>query len=159
MIFNLIYIPYLFPTALIICIGPWKLYVMNSQCRVSHSKITTNFGPWQKIGNGEVHVDFSLHVWGRSMDICWGFPSHVYTETRLPIPPSNQMLTPFNSHGLKKVPRKRDSYNFYLSQLRVNIECVFGILVNRFPILQQSLKCRLLERAHESDTIRSYYCW
>ena len=62
-------------------------------------------------------------------------------------PPSNQMLTPFNRFGLRKDPKKRDGYNFYLSQLRINIECVFGILVNRFPILQQGLKCRLLERA------------
>ena len=62
-------------------------------------------------------------------------------------PPTDQMLTPFNRSGLKGDPQKRDSYNFYLSQLRINIECVFGILVNRFPILQQELKCRLLENA------------
>ena len=62
-------------------------------------------------------------------------------------PSSSQMLTPFNRSGLKTDTLKRDSYNFYLSQLRINIECVFGILVNRFPILQQELKCRLLENA------------
>ena len=62
-------------------------------------------------------------------------------------PCGKHMLTPFNKHGLKTDPKKRDSYNFYLSQLRIHIECVFGILVNRFPILQQELKCRLLENA------------
>ena len=37
------------------------------------------------------------------------------------------MVTPFKavSSGIK------DAYNFYQSQLRINIECAFGVLVNR----------------------------
>ena len=42
------------------------------------------------------------------------------------------MATPFKavSSGV------RDAYNFYHSQLRINIECAFGMLVNRWAILR-----------------------
>ena len=33
----------------------------------------------------------------------------------------------------------RDHYNFYHSQLRINIECAFGILVNRWGILRRPM--------------------
>ena len=33
----------------------------------------------------------------------------------------------------------KDAYNFYHSQLRINIECAFGILVNRFGILRSAM--------------------
>ena len=63
-------------------------------------------------------------------------------------PPGQQMLVPFNRWSLTRGdPKQRDSFNFYLSQLRIHIECTFGILVNRFPILQHALKCQLLENA------------
>merc|ERR1711994_1034105 len=32
-----------------------------------------------------------------------------------------------------------DNYNFYLSQLRINIECCFGMIINKFPVLQSAL--------------------
>jgi hypothetical protein len=32
-----------------------------------------------------------------------------------------------------------DNYNFYHSQIRINIECAFGILVSRFGILRKPL--------------------
>jgi hypothetical protein len=45
------------------------------------------------------------------------------------------MATPYK--GVKRRPR--DAYNFYHSQLRVKIECAFGMLVNKFAILCQAL--------------------
>jgi len=38
-----------------------------------------------------------------------------------------------------KVTGHEDAYNFYLSQLRINIERAFGALVHRFPILRAPL--------------------
>ena len=45
------------------------------------------------------------------------------------------MTTPFKavSSGVK------DAYNFYQSQLRINIECAFGVLVHRWGVLRSPL--------------------
>jgi hypothetical protein len=47
------------------------------------------------------------------------------------------MATPYTnvSHGSK------DDYNFFHSQLRIRIECAFGMLVHRWAILQTALPC------------------
>ena len=57
-------------------------------------------------------------------DLCL-FGDNAYVNTTF-------MATPYPnvSRGTK------DSYNFYHSQLRINIECAFGILVNRWGILR-----------------------
>ena len=69
-------------------------------------------------------------------------------------PDSDAMLTPFNRAELRSdVTGNKDNYNFYLSQLRINIECCFGMLINKFPILQSSLKTPLLRNAVDTFLI------
>ena len=47
------------------------------------------------------------------------------------------MNSPFMATPFKSVPSGvRDGYNFFNSQLRINIECTFGILVNRWAALR-----------------------
>lgn len=48
---------------------------------------------------------------------------------------SKYMVAPFKgvSHG------EKDAYNFFQSQLRIKIECAFGILVNRWGILRKPI--------------------
>lgn len=48
------------------------------------------------------------------------------------------MAVPFPGSGL--IPSK-DAYNFYLSQLRIVVECAFGIFVHRWGILRRPLSC------------------
>ena len=50
------------------------------------------------------------------------------------------MTTPYKgvSGGIK------DAFNFYHSQLQINIECAFGILVHKWGCLQKPLPCNLL---------------
>jgi hypothetical protein len=45
------------------------------------------------------------------------------------------MATPFSGVG----GGSKDAYNFYHSQLRINIECAFGQLVNRWGILRAAI--------------------
>ena len=47
--------------------------------------------------------------------------------------------TPFKS--VSSGPK--DDYNFYHSQLRISIECAFGMLVNRWGILRRALPCAM----------------
>lgn len=59
------------------------------------------------------------------------------------------MLTPFTRFDLRDYATRieRDNYNYYLSQLRINIECCFGMLVNKFRVLTRALETTSLERA------------
>ena len=58
-------------------------------------------------------------------------------------------LIPFTRSGLRDVETRadRDSYNFYLSQLRIVIECCFGMMVNKFRVLTRALQTTSLTRA------------
>ena len=59
------------------------------------------------------------------------------------------MLTPFTRFDLRDYATRieRDNYNYYLSQLRINIECCFGMLVNKFRVLSRTLETTSLENA------------
>jgi hypothetical protein len=55
-------------------------------------------------------------------------------------PDGDHLLTPFPS-AFPSSPE--DSFNFYLSQLRITIERAFGILVTLFGILQSAIKTKI----------------
>ena len=42
------------------------------------------------------------------------------------------MTTPFKSFSAGY----KDAFNFYHSQIQINVECAFGILVNRWAVLR-----------------------
>ena len=45
---------------------------------------------------------------------------------------THYMTSPFKA--ISSGPR--DAYNFYHSQIRINIECAFGMLINRWAVLR-----------------------
>ena len=53
------------------------------------------------------------------------------------------MATPFpnvaTSAKVDEVSRQRDAYNFYHSQVRIKIECAFGMLINRWALLRTAI--------------------
>ena len=65
------------------------------------------------------------------------------TESQLPIPrignfwrsSLHQQFLYGNSIQEHKSRRERDNFNFFHSQLQINIECAFGQLVHQWPIL------------------------
>ena len=69
-------------------------------------------------------------------------------------PKSEKMLTPFTRTQLREdVHGQMDNFNFYLSQLRINIECCFGMMINKFPILQTALGTTKLSTATKTFTV------
>ena len=69
-------------------------------------------------------------------------------------PSMDQILKPCKRPELRRdTSGVKDSYNFYVSQLRINIECCFGMLINKFPILQSALKTPLLRNAVDIFTV------
>jgi hypothetical protein len=72
-------------------------------------------------------------------------PLHLTSSLPLSISPSRSLytglpsiMTPFDG---KNLPKGRDSFNFHLSQLRINIECAFGMLTQRWGIFWRPLRC------------------
>jgi hypothetical protein len=60
---------------------------------------------------------------------------------------TNSLLTPI-AGKLASIGVYADSYNFHLSQLRINIECAFGILVRRWGVLWRPLECSFFKMPH-----------
>ena len=54
---------------------------------------------------------------------------------------TEHLLTPFA--GNERLEPKCDAYNFYLSQLRIRIEMAFGLLTQKWCILQRPMKVKL----------------
>jgi hypothetical protein len=54
---------------------------------------------------------------------------------------SENLLTPFS--GQQRLESAKDSYNFYLSQLRIRIEMTFGRSVNKWGLFKRPLQIRL----------------
>ena len=59
------------------------------------------------------------------------------------------ILRPFTRADLRDAETRKmfDDFNFYLSQLRIVIECCFGMIVNKFRILSRPLETTRLGRA------------
>ena len=69
-------------------------------------------------------------------------------------PKSDKMFVPFTRTQLRTDENGyMDSYNFYLSQIRINIECCFGMMINKFPILQTHLSTTKLSTATQVFTV------
>ena len=52
---------------------------------------------------------------------------------------SQYMATPYTNVSGNEAQRTKDDYNFYHSQLRIRIECAFGMLVQRWGILRTAI--------------------
>ena len=54
------------------------------------------------------------------------------------------IITPFDG---VRLPVWQDSYNFHQSQFRINIECAFGMLINRWSVFWRGLRTDSMEIA------------
>lgn len=64
-------------------------------------------------------------------------PSPYWIAGDAAFPLSNSVLIPYRGRGL---PEFEDAYNYYQSQVRMNIECAFGMLVNKFGIFWRPMR-------------------
>ena len=55
---------------------------------------------------------------------------------------SNYMLTPWSGRNL---PVDKDAFNFYQNRMRINIECAFDFLVQRWGVLWRPLRIKTLK--------------
>jgi hypothetical protein len=57
-------------------------------------------------------------------------------------PSSEYLLSPYSSNAIRGDAFK-DNFNFYQSRCRINVECAFGILVEKIGVLRRSMGGRL----------------
>ena len=74
---------------------------------------------------------------------------------------SESMLVPFPGTNLHEKEPYKESFNFYHSQIRINIECTFGIFVRRWGILWKPLAFDLdftFELIHALCRLHNFCC-
>ena len=52
---------------------------------------------------------------------------------------SSYMATPYPNVANNPAHKSKDNYNFYHSQLRIQVECAFGMLVQRWGLLRSAM--------------------
>lgn len=52
---------------------------------------------------------------------------------------TSYMATPFPNVAGNEDMKSKDNYNFYHSQLRIRVECAFGMLVQKWGILRMAM--------------------
>ena len=52
---------------------------------------------------------------------------------------TSYMATPFPNVARNEDMKSKDNYNFYHSQLRIRVECAFGMLVQKWGILRMAM--------------------
>ena len=106
---------------------------------VSTSKRMFTFGSIRTYGNTHDSLAFKVSSLGEAMTD-GRFPAGFCLVGDEAYMASNQMLTPWPGVLLS---RRKDSFNFYQSRMRIPIECSFGLLVQRWGILWRSIRLEM----------------
>ena len=57
-------------------------------------------------------------------------------------PSSEFLISPYSAQACR-ADKYKDNFNFYQSRCRINVECAFGILVEKFGVLRRSMSSTL----------------
>jgi DDE superfamily endonuclease len=74
---------------------------------------------------GFLHPD--LHLFG----------DNAYVNTPYMVTPFKNIRHTANNENIRQQEIQKDSFNYYHSQIRINIECAFGMLCHRFGLLRK----------------------
>jgi len=117
--------------------GHYHCYGINVQASCDHLSRFTSFSMKCPGGANDVRAFqlSSLH------NTCANFPLGVYLVGDNAYIPTEGMLTPFTAaDGMNE---RKDTFNFFVSQLRIRIEQAFGLMVTKWRIQKKALEVPL----------------
>ena len=115
--------------------GHYESYGINCQ-GMCDSKLRFLFFAVVSPGSTNDNIAFSQSIGLK--EFIEKLPDGMYIVADVAYTVSDKLLTPFT--GSQKNDVNRDSFNFYLSQLRIRIEMAFGLLRCKFRILKKPLE-------------------
>jgi hypothetical protein len=72
----------------------------------------------------------------------FGLPPGFWIAADDAYPTSEYLVSPYSTHACRQ-DKSKDDFNFFQSRCRINVECAFGILVEKFGILRRSMSSTL----------------
>ena len=97
------------------------------------------------VGAGSMNDNIAYTMCGSLPDVISNLPPGLFIVGDAAYSLSDKVLIPFT--GSQADVKENDTFNFYLSQVRIRIEMAFGLLVNRFRILKRPLEMSLCNNA------------
>lgn len=130
--------------------GLYQRYGLNVQACADHNSKITAFSVSCPGGMNDARA---YRRWGLSEAVL-KFPSSYYVVADNAYTQSVSVMTPFNRVQAEGDIEK-DSYNYFLSQLRIRVEVAFGLLVNQWRILKTPLAVKL-SRCHAVISVSAF---
>jgi hypothetical protein len=72
----------------------------------------------------------------------FGLPLGLWIAADDAYPTSEYLVSPYSTHACR-LDKSKDDFNFFQSRCRINVECAFGILVEKFGILRRAMSSTL----------------
>ena len=72
----------------------------------------------------------------------FGLPPGLWIAADDANPTSEYLVSPYSTHACRQ-DKNKDDFNFFPSRCRINVECAFGILVEKFGILRRVMSSTL----------------
>ena len=117
-----------------------KYYSINLQ---AISDCDRKFIWWSMRSAGSTHDSLAWSTSALAMllhDI--GLPPGLWIAADDAYPTSEYLVSPYSTHACRQ-DKTKDDFNFFQSRCRINVECAFGILVEKFGILRRSMSSTL----------------
>ena len=121
--------------------GHYNAYGLNVQA-ICDSRLRFLFFAVAKPGGSS---DLRAHEGLSIQEIIENLPDGIYVLGDAAYMLSEHVIVPFT--GGDRMDPSKDTYNYYLSQLRIRIEMAFGLLCTKWEVLQKNLKCSLAKNS------------
>ena len=117
-----------------------EFYNINLQAIANHNR---KIMWWNMMTVGSTHDSLAWALTPLAQDLSiMGLPFGMWIAGDDAYPSSEYLLSPYSIQA-SRADKFKDNFNFYQSRCRINVECAFGMLVEKFGVLRRSQSARL----------------
>ena len=115
-------------------------YSINLQAIANHNR---KIMWWNMMTVGSTHDSLAWALTPLAQDLAiMGLPFGLWIAGDDAYPSSEYLLSPYSIQA-SRADKFKDNFNFYQSRCRINVECAFGMLVEKFGVLRRCQSARL----------------